>query len=192
MIYHQKRTGTPTLRCIEWWAIDSDTLTMALCRVEKGPRFFMEILRPPRSPDAETSHAVPPDTGEGAIAILMDCRKHFKLLANCPAALSLTNEPPAETDEYLLVGQVGEIPDCVMHTRDPLFIARYANGAPPKDAKESFVAFSSASHLPPRGWEYWSTDARQEIGRLLEEYIQVIQRTLHAPLPVAKKRQLTR
>lgn len=165
---------------MQWWAVDSDSTILARCVVRKGPRFLLQIVRPEEEPVAVSSHPGRSDLGEAAIAILIDCRKRFKRLTICPAAISLIDRQDIAIPEYILLGRPGEVPDGVMHTSDPVFIANYGfcGVAASSNRRHDLISFRSKVHLPPAGWEYWCTDARQEFERLSDEYLEKIQEKL--------------
>lgn len=189
MIYHEKKFRVAGAPALEWWAVDSDSLVIARCRVEKGPRFSLEIVRADKNVPAIASHRFSTDVGESAIAILLDCRKHFMRLAACPAALSLVDRDEVDLPEYILLGEPGEIPSSIMHSSDPVFIAFYQPGELFDKSKQSLVSYSSNIVLPEAGWEYWCTDAHQEIERMLDCYLDDIQESLKLGLKSQKVRQ---
>ena len=177
MIFHEQILHPGETDFLEWWAVNSETLTLARCVVEKGPRFFMDVVTPERKPVALCSHPLNYDLGDAAIGILVDCRHRFGQLAACPCTISQIAEADAEIPEYILLGTPGNLPQAIMHTTDPQFISYYMTYERMPDRKQ-MLSYRSRVPLPPAGWDYWCTDARQEFESLSDRYLSRIQNQL--------------
>lgn len=184
MVYHEKKFHTPGSSALEWWAVDSDSLTLARCIVKHGPKFALHVLESDAGPVELASHPFHPDFGEAAIGILVDCRNHYAHLAPCPAAIDQIDREDAELPEYILLGESDGPPEAIMHTMDPLFIMDCRKTQSNGGIMNNFISFRSKVHLPPAGWDYWETDAYQEFMRLLDELMEDYQELMsHAPAP---------
>lgn len=184
MIFHQATFPVGKSATFEWWAVDSNSIILALCRVEKGPKICIDVVKPVSEPVAVSSHPLASDIKKSAECILADCRQRFRHLKTCPAALSETTEAAEEIPEYILMSDALGIPEAVAHTRDPRFIAVFRLDQSFSDPREHLISYRSQVHLPEAGWEYWRTDARQEFDRLSVEYFEEV-RTLAAMGPRA-------
>lgn len=167
MILHEIPSSPWSNRVFSWWAVDSETLTLARCSIRNRYRLSLGVVRPDATVPVEASFNHPPDLGDAAIGLLFGCRQRFKRLMDAPGLLG-----PARSDlmipEYILFGDQG-IPHSIMHTQDPVFIASYVDGRVP-EPKGNLLAYRSNVGLPASGWEYWSTDAYQEFERLSLDY----------------------
>lgn len=170
MIFHQAVLAPAANGTVEWWAVDANSLTLASCRVETGPKIFIEIVRPMRETVAVTSHPLDYDFKKSAVHILTDCRQRFKHLKTCPAAFSEAAEEDEDIPEYILMSDPLGIPEAIFHSRDPHFIALFSLARPFPDPWKHLISYHSTVPLPEAGWEYWCTDARQEFDRLSVDY----------------------
>ena len=178
MILHEQifNAGKPTV--LEWWAVNTDTLTLAKCVVRRGPKFSLEVVKPPRSSFPVRSFPSDFDLGDSAIEVLIDCRHRFKQLSTCPCNISQIRQRDAEIPEYILLGVPGDVPEAIMHTCDPSFVALYQFSRCVAGSRNGLLSYQSKTNLPEAGWDYWCTDARQEFERLSDQYLEQIQRQL--------------
>lgn len=181
MVYHEKKFHPPGTAALEWWAVDSESLTLARCIVKRGPKFALHVLESDAEPVEWVSHPTPPDFGEAAIGILVDCRKQYAHLEPCPAAIDQIEREEVELPEYILLGDSAGPPEAIMHTKDPLFIVDCRHIEQGFDVMADFISFRSKVQLPPAGWEYWRTDAHQEFIRLMNELMQDLQGMIARP-----------
>lgn len=175
MIFHQAILAPAENGTVEWWAVDAASLTLAYCRVEAGPKIFIEIVRPARQQIAVSSHPLEFDFKKSAIQVLTDCRQRFKHLKTCPAAFSEAAEEDEDIPEYILLSDPRGIPEAILHASDPYFIAMFSLDRPFPDPWKHLISYHSKVQLPEAGWEYWCTDARQEFDRLSVDYFEEAQ-----------------
>jgi hypothetical protein len=169
-ILHEISSSLWNPRMFSWWAVDTETLTLARCSIRNRYRLRVNVARPPDGIDpAMDSHQSCKQVGEAAIALLAGCRLRFNYLSDAPGLLGhAANDLPIP--EYILLGN-GGIPHAILHTLDPRFIASFIDGRVARPMGNLLV-YRSNVDLPPSGWEYWSTDAYQEFERMSQDYTQ--------------------
>ena len=182
MIFYEKKFyGKKARNSLRWWAVESDSMTLVRCVVRKGPQLSLGILKSDHS-DAVLCYPNCHDRGDAAIGILIDCRERHPPLAYRPAAISELDPDTTDLPEYILFGKHDGVPEAIMHTVDPQFVAMFRIGHSFSNPRHHFASYRSKVHLPPAGWEYWRTDAYQEFERLSEEYFGKIQEMINADL----------
>ncbi|MES2438383.1 MAG: hypothetical protein V4584_04935 [Verrucomicrobiota bacterium] len=174
MILHQPFLRPKHGNTVEWWAVDVDRITLARCSVATNPKIFVDVVKPVDSTVAVSSRPFEFDPGETAVSVLTDCRKHFNHLKTCPATISEIDETDGEVPEYILLGSRSGIPQGVVHTTDPVFVAWFPSGLAAANPRDHLICYRSKVLLPPDGWEYWCTDARQEFQQLADEFLELI------------------
>src|SRR4051812_31587296 len=123
MIFYEKKFyGKKARNTLRWWAVESDSMTLARCVVRRGPQLSLGIVKVDHSDVVLCSRPDCPDRGDAAIGILIECRERHPQLAYRPAIIS---EIDADEDlpEYILFGKPSGVPEAVMHTADPQFVA---------------------------------------------------------------------